>query len=75
MQKEEHRFHGAEYVPEHNQESINNSLPIDPLNIYNSLEEILDELNTMYGYEDRMEIIEKLKDTIKVGKYIQDGTK
>jgi len=74
MQKEQHNFHGAEYVEEHEHTHT-------PVDMYNSLEEILADINNskMFPYnllKTVPGIKEKLQNTIKSGAYLQkDGKK
>jgi hypothetical protein len=78
MQKEQHNFHGAEYVEEHENKDKHTLVPAD---IYSSLEEILADINNskMFPYNLLRTvpgIKEKLQNTIKSGAYLQkDGKK
>jgi len=79
MQKEEHRFHGAEYVEEDHTDKEQERYAAEqaaPIEMYFSLEEIANDVSKIQHDGMAYLVWEKLQKTIKSGGYLQkDGTK
>ena len=80
MQKEQHRFHGAEYVEEDHTDKEQEKYAAEQAaanDLYTSLEQIAADITIKaLTFDDRRQMWEKLQRTIKSGAYLQkDGKK